>query len=73
LADFSSKTQSRLYQEWHQCLSKPLHRRCDNVLLVNPEQFFRIERRCRLVDISDIEQVDHLRERKYLLVTVRPA
>ena len=45
----------------------------DDVLLANPKEFFGIERRRRLIDVSDVEQFDHFLDAEDLLVAVRPA
>ena len=47
--------------------------RAHHVLLIQPQQLLRVEGRCRLVDIMDVERGDHLRAREHLLVAVRPA
>ena len=50
-----------------------LRRRTHDVLLVGPQQLVRVQRRRRLVDVDDVEQLRHLLEREDLLVAMRPA
>ena len=48
------------FQLWSQVLSQALRCRPHDVLLIDPQQFVRIERRGRLVDIVDVEQLAQL-------------
>ena len=41
-----------------------------DIVLIDPQQLFRIECRGRLVDVGNIEQLHHLVERKQLFVAV---
>ena len=44
-----------------------------DVLLIEPEQFLRIECGRSPVDVADVEQLDHLVDAEDLLIAVRPA
>src|SRR5688572_12163111 len=54
-------------------IRKLFARGSQDMLLVGPEELVWVQRRRGLVDVSDVEQANHLLEREDLLVAVRPA
>ena len=64
---------SGLFKIGQHGFSELLSRHGHDVLLTQPKQLFRIERRRRLIHAGDVEQLHHFLDGKYLLVPVRPA